>query len=154
MSGPNPSQTDVTGGLGEAPLAGHAQEPLGGTGGSSGGGALAGASEPSGGSTDRTIPEDGSGPRGAREMSESSDEEIAREARALGSADGSLADAASGANGGGPAAAGPVGGETVATGAGRSEPGSGPPQDHGELGGGAALGQHGGAGPVGSDGGA
>jgi hypothetical protein len=151
MTGPNSSQTDVTGGLGEVPLAGHAQEPLGGTGGSAGGGALGGGGEPAGGPTDRTIPEDASAAGGARELSESSDEEIAREARALGSADGSLADAALGASGDAALAAGPVGGETVGTGAGRGEAGSGLPQDHGELGGGAPLGQQGGSGPVSSD---
>jgi DNA polymerase-3 subunit gamma/tau len=135
---------------GRSALAGHAQEPLGGTGGSAGGGALGGAVSPRAARPTARSRKKPPGRRG-RELSESSDEEIAREARALGSADGSLADAASGASGDAALAAGPVGGETVGTGAGRGEAGSGLPQDHGELGGGAPLGQHGGSGPVSSD---
>lgn len=61
------------------------------------------------------------------------DSEIAGEASALGSADGALADAADPAR---PRQDGtPTMGEAVGSGAGRGEPGSGTPGDHGDLGG-------------------
>src|SRR5438270_4487010 len=94
---------DVTGGLNEAALADRDEETLGGTGGSSGGGTIAGAGEPSGGTTDQDI-----GTLGAR------DGLIAAEAAALGDASGSLANAAAAAAPGADRlSAGPVGGETV-----------------------------------------
>ena len=83
----------------------------------------------------------------------SQDNEIAREAAALGPASGSLADAASDKQDGAALSSGPVGGESVGTGAGRGEAGSGLPRNRGELGGGALLGQQSGSGPAGSDGG-
>jgi hypothetical protein len=151
MSGSTPTRGKLTGGIGEAPLAGLDQEPLGGTGGSSGSGTRSGAGEPSGGAADRRIPEDAGIASGDREMAESSDEEIARAARALGSVPGSLADAAAEETRGPALAGGAVGAEAVGAGAGRGEAGSGSPRDQGELGGGEALGQHGGASRAGSD---
>ena len=132
----------AAGGLNEAVLAGRDKEDLGGAGGSSGGGTMAGAGEPSGGTLDRA----------GDTLADVTDNEVAKEAAALGPSDGSLADAA---NGNGPRlpGVGPVGGETVGSGAGRGDPGSGTPGGRGELGGGGPLGQHGGTGPASSDGG-
>jgi hypothetical protein len=67
------------------------------------------------------------------------DAAVAAEAAALGSVDGTLADAAQQA-GAEPLGTVPTGGETIGTGAGRGEPGSGTPGDKGDLGGGGAEG--------------
>ena len=130
------------GGLDLRSLGNNDTEDQGGTGGSSGGGTMAGAGQPSGGTLDSQRGEAGAPAvdAGATPRPDSlagvTDNEIAAEAAALGSADGSLADAASGADG----APGltPAGGETVG-GAGRGEPGSGLGGDRGELGGGDPL---------------
>ncbi len=145
MSGEGPGQG---GGLNDRAFAPATDEPLSGTGGSAGGGALSGDGEISGANTDRQddplIGRDGRTVAATGELAGTSDEQVARDAAALGSADGSLADAA-GASG----AAAPTIGDALHGGAGR-DIGSGTPGDRGELGGGAPLGQHGGAGPAGS----
>jgi hypothetical protein len=71
------------------------------------------------------------------------DELIASEAAALGSADGSLSDSEGGAST-------PTMGETLGEGAGRATAGSGTTRDRGETGGGGPMGQHGGTGPKGT----
>lgn len=145
-------------GLNEAAGAPGRQEELGGAGGSSagarfrawasrrgapstGGGALAG-------SPDENAVEDALVAAGADSLATQAGNEAAAEAAALGSADGSLADAARGGRPSFPGA-GPVGGETVGTGSGRNEVASGTPEDRSETGGGGPLGQHGGPGPSG-----
>lgn len=138
-------------GLNEAAAPGE-KEALGGTGGSAGGGTRSGRGEPAGSTTDR-----GPGAEvqqgGPPDIGESSDEQIAREAGALGSVDGTLADAGGDGKSTAGLAGGPVDGESVGAGASRGEAGSGPPKDRGGLGGGGPLGQQGGSGPAGSDGG-
>jgi hypothetical protein len=137
------------GGLNDRAFAPATDEPLSGTGGSAGGGAISGAGEISGADTDRAddplIGRDGRTLAATGELAGTSDEQAARDAAALGSADGSLADAA----GVGSGAAAPTMGDAVGGGAGR-DIGSGTPADRGELGGGAPFGQHGGSGPAGS----
>ncbi|HEX8384071.1 MAG TPA: hypothetical protein VF592_11930 [Sphingomonas sp.] len=131
------------GGLDLRPLGEQAGEDPGGTGGSSGGGTIAGAGQPSGGTldsrrgeVDAPVRDPHATPR-PDSLAGIADSEIAAEAAVLGSADGSLADA-SGARG----AVGttPSGGEMLGTGAGRGEPGSGTGADHSGLSGGDPLG--------------
>jgi hypothetical protein len=136
---------ELGGGLNEAVLAGANQEGLGGSGGSSGGGTIAGSGEPSGGTlqgggqTSGAVPADaGAGPAaltgGVAALDPSG---IAAEAAALGGADGTLADAAQRAAGQAPhIRGGPVGSEALGGGAGRGDVGSGTPSDKGDLGGG------------------
>ena len=94
-------------------------DAMGGTGGSAGGGTLAGGGEPSGGRLERDAG-----------LPEASNDEVAREAAALGPADGALADAAGVSGGSGTGL-----GEAVGSGAGRADTGSGTPADRGGLGG-------------------
>lgn len=124
-------------------LASEPNEDPGGAGGAGGGGASAGAGQPSGGTLGPNrgeaatpVCEPDATPR-PDSVAGITDSEIAAEAGALGSADGMLADAA----GASQSAQGttPAGGETVGTGAGRGEPGTGTPADHGGLGGGDPL---------------
>jgi hypothetical protein len=86
----------------EGAAAAAVEEPLGGTGGSSGGGTRAGSGDPSGGPADLN----GEGAKEriaamekAPDLEQSSDEDIARQAGALGSPDGSVAGAQSLARG-------------------------------------------------------
>jgi hypothetical protein len=147
------------GGLNEAAAMPAGQEPLGSTGGSSGSGAISGRGEPSGGTLDHSggalagTPKDAGEnaqvAAGADSLSAQSENQIASEAAALGSADGSLADAARAGSAAQPGV-GPTGAEAIGSGAGRGEIGSGTPADRGELGGGGPLGQHGGTGPAGA----
>lgn len=116
-----------------------AREPLEGTGGGLGGGTLAGAGNPSGGPADLNSGDPIAARQKAPDLSHSSKDQIAHEAKALGSGDGSLADAAG--LGSGAATAGPTGAESLAAGAGRGDVGSGTPADRGELGGGDPLGR-------------
>lgn len=123
-------------------LGGNASEDRGGTGGQSGGGTMAGAGQPSGGTLDSLrgeanapVHEPHATPR-PDSLAGVADSEIAAEAAVLGSADGALADAAGGGGGAGTA---PSMGEAIGSGAGRGEPGSGTPGDRGELGGGDPL---------------
>jgi hypothetical protein len=114
----------------------HGREPLDGTGGSSGGGTIGGsgpgADDISGGTAGAAAhPGTPAATTGS----------IASDAAALGSADGSLADAARRST---PRNA-LTGAEAVGSGAGRGEVGSGTPADTGELGGGG-----GGTGPAGT----
>jgi hypothetical protein len=139
---------ELGGGLNEAALAGANKEDLGGAGGSSGGGTIAGSGEPSGGTlhgggqTSGGIPVDaGAGPAaltgGVAALDPSG---IAAEAAALGSADGTLADAAQRAAGYAPhTGGGPVGSEALGAGAGRGDVGSGTARDRGDLGGGGSV---------------
>jgi hypothetical protein len=122
---------DIGNGLNEATIAGHDEEPLGGTGGSSGGGTIAGSGDPDGGTLEGLRRET----QMERVSASPDDAEIAAEAGALGSADGALADAAAGAR---DPAAGTSIGESLGT-VGRAEAGSGTPGDRGELGGGDAA---------------
>jgi hypothetical protein len=150
------------GGLNEAAAQPARAEDLGGAGGSSGGGtsAGAGAGQPSGGTLDHAggaaagSPGDDAGEKalvaaGADSLASQTRDPMAAEAAALGAADGSLADAGRDARPALPGS-GPVGGETLRTGSGRSEIGSGTPPDRGEAGGGGPIGQHGGTGPAGT----
>ena len=137
------SEGSAGGGIGEPAAATATKEPLSGTGGSAGGGTVSGDAEPAGINTDRSDPAEAplecTGEAAGR-----TGDTVAAEAAALGSADGSLADAAR--------AGGPAGrrmGDALDGGAGR-DIGEGTPGDKGELGGGAALGQHGGTGPAGT----
>src|SRR4051812_11019169 len=90
------------GGLGDKPMQPATSEPLGGTGGSDGGGTIAGAGDPAGGRADRTsahnMDDDATSGQGtitaAGQLAGRSGQEEAIEAAALGAADGSLADAA------------------------------------------------------------
>jgi hypothetical protein len=109
----------------------------------SGGNTVAGAGDPSGGPI--------GGTPGSSAAALGGDGAIAAEAAALGSVDGTLADAAAQAQPGAERlSAGPTGGESIGTGAGRGEVGSGTPRDTGELGGGGAEGTvHGTASPGG-----
>jgi hypothetical protein len=136
------------GGLDLRPLGEQAGEDPGGTGGASGGGTVAGAGQPSGGTLDSRrgeanapVHDPEATPR-PDSLAGITDNEIAAEAAVLGSADGALADAS-----GTRSAVGltPAGGETVGGGAGRGEPGSGTPGDRSGLGGGDPLGAPGGA---------
>lgn len=121
------------------PLGEQAGEDPGGAGGASGGGTAAGAGEPAGGTLDsrRGVGDAPVGDPHATPRPDSlagvTDDEIAAEADALGSADGGLARAA-----GMPGSPGvtPSGGETVGAGAGRGEPGAGTGGDKSGLGGG------------------
>jgi hypothetical protein len=125
--------TPSTGGLNERAFEPARDGELSGTGGSDGGGTIAGSGDPSGAATDRNHPGDEPDaiPRAALgELAGRSGSEEAAEAAALGSADGALADAA---GVGGPG--GRTLGETPGGGAGR-DIGSGTPGDRGELGGG------------------
>ena len=119
--------TDIGNGLNEAVLADRDDDALGGTGGSSGGGTIAGSGDPAGGTLDEQR-----GVRMEHAGAAPGDAEIAEEAGALGPADGSLADALSG--GRDPNAGASIG-ESLG-GAGRADAGSGTPGDRGELGGG------------------
>jgi hypothetical protein len=141
------SSRDLGGGLNEAALAGANKEDLGGSGGSSGGGTIAGSGEPSGGTLQggQTIggvsADAGPGPAtltgGVAALDPSG---IAAEAAALGSVDGTLADAAQRAAGQAPhLGGGPVGSEALGAGAGRGDVGSGTPSDRGDLGGGGSV---------------
>jgi hypothetical protein len=123
--------SDFGNGLNEATIAGRDREALGGTGGSSGGGTIAGSGDPDGGTLDGLRSEMRMEHVGATPE----DTQIAAEAGALGSADGALADAAAGARD--PAAGASIG-ESLG-GAGRADAGSGMPGDRGELGGGDAT---------------
>jgi hypothetical protein len=109
----------------------------------SGGNTVAGAGDPSG------------GPVGGTPGSSmaTGDGAIAAEAAALGSVEGTLADAAAQAQPGGDRLGTvPTGGETLGGGAGRDEPGSGTPGDTGDLGGGGAEGTVQGTASPGGDG--
>jgi hypothetical protein len=152
VTGSASNGADSTRGLNEVAAAEPEREPLGATGGSAGGGTRAGAGEPSGGLTD-VRSDDRVERNGLTGAGANTDEQIAREATALGSVSGTLADAASGETDAADSSGGPVGGEAVGAGPGRGAVGSGLPQDHGELGGGGPPGQQGGSGPTGSDGG-
>ena len=111
----------------------------------SGGNTVAGAGDPSGGPI--------GGTPGSSAAALGGDAGIAAEAAALGSVDGTLADAAAQAQPGAEQlSAGPTGGETIGTGAGRGEIGSGTPADRGELGGGGAEGTIHGTSSPGGDG--
>jgi hypothetical protein len=138
------------GGLNDRAFAPATDESLSGTGGSSGGGALSGGGEISGADTDRQddplIGRDGRTLAATGELAGTSDDQAARDAAALGGADGSLAEAAAGGASGTGA---PTMGDAVGGGAGR-DVGGGTPGDRGELGGGAPLGRNGGTGPAGS----
>jgi hypothetical protein len=135
------------GGLGtEAmePALGH--DPLGGTGGSSGGGTRAGDGEPDGEQIDGTAADAevlAAPDRPGREQ----DEEIATEAAALGDVDGTLSDAKRGHKGGAgtPTMGSALGGVGIHV-------GSGTDPDTGGLGGAAPLGFEGGPGPQGTRG--
>jgi hypothetical protein len=145
------------GGLNASELADREDEDLGGAGGSSGGGTSAGRGEPSGGAiggsggTSGGVPGDmlgGETPFGAGTGSLSGLDGggIAAEAAALGTADGSLADAASDREPGAERlSGGPTSAEAIGQGARRGETGSGTPGDTGDLGGGG-----GGTGPSGT----
>jgi hypothetical protein len=151
--------TPQGGGLNDVTLAPLTDDRgLSGTGGADGGGASAGAGEPSGGATDRAsarLPQDPAAthPESSRsaigQLAARTQSEEAAEAAALGPADGSLADAARGA------LSHDVAGEgTLTMGDALRSPGrdigSGTPGDQSELGGGAPLGQEGGTGPSGA----
>ena len=128
---------DNIGGINGIELANHLGE-LG-----SGGNTVAGAGDPSGGPIGGTP-----GSSGA-----AGDAGIAAEAAALGSVDGTLADAAAQAQGGAERlSAGPTGGEAIGAGATRGETGSGTPGDTGDLGGGGAEGTMQGTASPGGDG--
>jgi hypothetical protein len=119
------------GGLNEEALRPATGEPLGGTGGSAGGGTIAGSGEPSGAAADRDdAGSDGPPVESLGEVAGQSDDRIAAEAAALGSADGSIADAA-GVGGTLDATLG----DAIGALAGR-DVGSGTPGDKGDLGGG------------------
>lgn len=123
-------QPDIGSGLGDAPLADHDPEDIGGAGGSSGGGTIAGRGEPSGGTL-------GASPGASLPGLGGKDSEVAAEAAALGEASGALADSAANARPGAERlGAGPSGAEATGQGAGRGEIGSGTPGDRGDLGGG------------------
>jgi hypothetical protein len=120
---------DIGNGLNEAALVGRDQEDLGGAGGSSGGGTVAGRGEPSGGTL--------GGTDGRAAGLGGTDGGIAAEAAALGDAPGALADEAAKAQSGAEhPSGGPTGAEAIGQGAGRGEIGSGTPGDKGDLGGG------------------
>ncbi|HEX8514405.1 MAG TPA: hypothetical protein VF688_15020 [Allosphingosinicella sp.] len=119
-------QPDIGNGLSEAALADHDPEDIGGAGGSSGGGTIAGRGEPSGGTLGGTV-----GVPGGKDTG------IAAEAAALGDASGALADEAAKAQPGAERlSGGGTGAEAIGQGAGRGEIGSGTPGDKGDLGGG------------------
>jgi hypothetical protein len=163
----NNGQPVTSTGLGTKAMQPATKEPLGGTGGSTGGGTRAGEGEPDGANTDQSaIPL-----AARRERGGMMDDEVAAEAAALGSADGTLADRAGLAGGiatpGNPEIPGVTGdvddvvqgtesershttmGEALGTGAGRHV-GSGTPPGHAGLGGAAPLGFEGGPGPKGT----
>lgn len=136
-------QPDIGNGLNEAVLADHDREDIGGAGGSSGGGTIAGRGEPSGGTlggtggTQSGVP--GELPGGASMMgaASASDGAVAAEAAALGDASGALADEAAKAQPGAERlGGGPTGAEAIGQGAARGDIGSGTPGDKGDLGGG------------------
>ena len=139
MAGPKANDPNVTRGLNQKALDADHQGALAGTGGAAGGGTRAGRGAPAGGPADATTSGE-NGIAGDRQSnSANSDDQIAEEAHALGSVEGTLSDASAD----GPdrdrlseLPGGPVGGENLGTGAGRGEPGSGPPRDKGDLGGG------------------
>ena len=119
------------GGLNEEALRSPTDEPLGGTGGSAGGGTIAGSGDPSGATADRDDAGSEDPPVASLgELAGQSDDRIAAEAAALGSADGSIADAA-GVGGTLDATMG----DAIGALAGR-DVGSGTPGDKGDLGGG------------------
>ncbi|MEA3009404.1 MAG: hypothetical protein QOJ91_1096 [Sphingomonadales bacterium] len=123
-------QPDIGNGLGDAPLADHDGEDIGGAGGSSGGGTIAGRGEPSGGTLDGDPGASLAGLAGK-------DAEAAAEAAALGEGSGALADSAANARPGAERlGGGPLGAESIGQGVGRGEIGSGTPGDKGDLGGG------------------
>lgn len=123
-----------------AELADRDQDALGGTGGSSGGGARAGRGEPSGGASDRQAGGMlGATPfgAGAGSLAGLDGGGIVAEAAALGAADGSLADAADDREPGAERlSSGPTGAEAIGQGARRGDTGSGTRGDLGDLGGG------------------
>jgi hypothetical protein len=109
----------------------------------SGGDTVAGAGNPDGGAVGTTAGT-------AASMGAGGDAAIAAEAAALGSVDGSLADAAAQAQPGPERlSGGPAGGETLGAGATRGAVGSGMPSDSGDLGGGGTGTLHGTASPGG-----
>lgn len=132
------------GGLDLRPLADHAGEDPGGAGGSSGGGAMAGAGQPAGGTLDSRRGE-GDAPVHDPQANPPRDSlaaiagnEIAAEAAALGPADGSLADTAAASGLRQPVTS--TDGQALGSGVGRSEGGVGVGGDQGDLGGGDPLG--------------
>ncbi|HEX9964896.1 MAG TPA: hypothetical protein VGB04_07915 [Allosphingosinicella sp.] len=140
-------QPDIGKGLNEAALADHDREDIGGAGGSSGGGTIAGRGEPSGGTLGGTGGTQGGVPgdmlRGESVMGAASpslggkDGGIAAEAAALGDASGALADEAANRQPGAERLSGGVtGAEAIGQGAARGDIGSGTPGDKGDLGGG------------------
>ncbi|HEX8125449.1 MAG TPA: hypothetical protein VF548_07700 [Allosphingosinicella sp.] len=138
-------QPDIGNGLNAAALAGHDREDLGGAGGSSGGGTIAGRGEPSGGTL-------GGAGAGSAALG-GSDGAIAAAAAALGDASGALADeAAKRQPGAERVAGGPTGAEAIGQGAGRGDIGSGTPGDKGDLGGGDVGRSPGGTASPGGDG--
>jgi hypothetical protein len=137
MTDESKSPAGSTGGTNGHELANHLGE-LG-----SGGNTIAGAGDPSGGPIGGTPGSSAATGDGA----------IAAEAAALGSVDGTLADAAAQAQPGAERlSAGPTGGEAVGAGAARGEVGSGTRGDKGDLGGGGAEGTMHGASSPGGDG--
>ena len=139
------------GGLGDKAMEAATSEPLSGTGGSDGGGAIAGSGDSTGGRSDQSpgpigqdagTDEGGTIAASGRLAGQGGDEE-ATEAAALGAADGSLADAAQQRQ---------PGGTTIgdALGSPGRDIGSGTPGDRGELGGGGPGGLGGGTGPAGT----
>jgi hypothetical protein len=140
----------ATGGLNEAALAERDKEDLGGAGGSSGGGTIAGKGEPSGGTlggtggTEGGVPGDMLGGEsvlgaGSGALAGLDGGGIAAEAASYGPAHGSLADEAAAREPGAERlSGGPTGAEALGAGAGRGEVGAGTPSDKGDLGGGGA----------------
>ena len=141
------------GGLNGSELANRGDEDLGGAGGSSGGGTVAGRGEPSGGAIEGTGGTSGDTTSGETPFGAGTGSlagldggGIAAEAAALGTADGALADAASDRPSGPERlSGGPTGAEAIGQGARRGETGSGTPGGGGDLGGGG-----GGTGPAGT----
>jgi hypothetical protein len=131
------------GGVDLRPLSEQGSEDPGGAGGASGGGTIAGAGEPSGGTLGRQRGEAGTpavephATPPADTLAGITDSEIAGEAAALGGADGSLAQAAGIA--GGAHGRPPAGPEAVGAGAGRGEVGVGTGGDRSGLAGGDPL---------------
>jgi hypothetical protein len=141
------------GGLNEKLLEPLKKGALAGTGGSAGGGTIAGEGEPSGGATDQAPPHEEQGNpavegrtvAAAGELAGLSDSEEAEEAAALGPAEGTLADRAG---------VGGKGGETLGEAVGSSRPdsavGAGTRPDKAGLGGGGPGALQGGTGPAGT----
>jgi hypothetical protein len=111
------------GGLNERALEPATEEPLGGTGGSAGGGTIAGSGEPEGANTDTELAADEAVLASPGELAGTADRAIAAEMAALGPAEEE------------PAEGGPTLGEAIGSGAG-GDVGSGTKGDRAGLGGG------------------